>query len=237
MKRFYENATVVANDHGFLVELDGREVKTPEKRQNLSPTKAMADAICQEWNDQDDKVMPDSMPIAKLQNTAIDRVGTRRNDLIAELVKYAGTDLLCYRADFPEDLVKRQSELWQPLLDWVSTKHGITLKVTTGILHVEQDVAKLEKFLQELDSFSLAAFYNITTLCGSVAVGLNVLGGNITAEQAWDAAQLDENYQIGSRLLQLRDYSFGCNPFFISCGIFFLELNLICFVLKRKGSC
>lgn len=196
MKRFYEKAIVVAQDDGFLVELDGREVKTPEKRQNFSPTKAMAEAICQEWNEQEDKVNPDSMPIAKLQNTAIDRVETRRDDLIAELVKYAGTDLLCYRADFPEDLKKQQAEIWQPLLDWVAQTHDITLKVTTGILHVEQDVAKLEKILHGIDSFRLAAFYNITTLCGSVSVALNVFGGNITAEQAWAAAELDENYQI-----------------------------------------
>ena len=106
MKRFYDKAVVVACAAGYLVQLDGREVKTPEKRQNLSPTKAMAEAIGQEWNDQGEKVIPDSMPIAKLQNTAIDRVETRRGDLIAELVKYAGTDLLCYRADFPEDLVR-----------------------------------------------------------------------------------------------------------------------------------
>ncbi|MCK5425917.1 MAG: hypothetical protein KAI89_11115 [Emcibacter sp.] len=196
MKRFYEKASIVAHDRGFLVELDGREVKTPEKRQNLSPTKTVAEAICQEWNEQGEKINPDSMPIAKLQNTAIDRVETRRGDLIAELVKYANTDLLCYRADFPEDLVKQQAEAWQPLLDWVSKTHDITLKVTTGILHVEQDVARLEKTLQNIDSFRLAAFYNITTLCGSVSVALNVLGGNITAAQAWTAAELDENYQI-----------------------------------------
>lgn len=196
MKRFYEKATVVSHDNGFLVELDGRAVKTPEKRPNLSPTKAMAEAICQEWNDQGDRVAPDSMLMVKLQNSAIDRVETRRDDLVAELIKYAGTDLLCYRAAFPEDLAKLQADIWQPLLDWVSATHGITLKVTTGILYVEQDVAQLEKILQEMDSFRLAAFYTITTLCGSVSLALNVSGGNITAEQAWQAAQLDENYQI-----------------------------------------
>ena len=199
MKRFYNQASVVVQGPGFGIELDGREVKTPEKRPNLSPTKAMAEVICQEWNDQQDKVNPDSMLMAKLQNTAIDRVETRRGDLIAELVKYAGTDMLCYRADFPEDLAQRQADTWQPLLDWVMDVHDITLKVTTGIIHVEQDpgqLVKLRHYLEGVDSFRLAAFYNITTLCGSVSVALNVLGGNITAEQAWQAAQLDENFQI-----------------------------------------
>ena len=199
MKRFYDTVTLVDHEAGFFLELDGREVKTPEKRQNLSPTKAMAEAICQEWSEQGDKVDPNSMPIAKLQNTAIDRVETRRNDLIDELVKYAGTDMLCYRADSPDDLVKRQADLWQPLQDWVLQTHKVALKVTTGILHVAQDaeqLARLEIFLQGMDSFRLAAFYNITTLCGSVSVALNVLGGNLSAEQAWEAAELDENYQI-----------------------------------------
>ncbi|MBL4800649.1 MAG: hypothetical protein JKY45_02075 [Emcibacter sp.] len=199
MKRFYKEAIVTAADQGFVVSLDGREVKTPEKRDNVSPTKALAEAICQEWNDQDDKVVPDSMPVAKLQNTAIDRVETRRDDLIAELVKYAGTDMLCYRAEFPVDLAQMQTVQWQPLLDWVLENHGMMLKVTTGILHVGQDageIAKLEKFLRAMGSFHLAAFYNITTICGSVSVALNVLGGNLTTDQAWAAAQLDENYQI-----------------------------------------
>jgi len=199
MKRFYKAAAVVAHDQGFLVELDGKEIKTPKKRPNLSPRKELAEAICAEWNDQSDKVDPAGMLMAKLQNTAIDRVHTRRDDVITELVKYAGTDLLCYRAKFPEDLVQHQTDVWQPLLDWVRDTHDITLIVTTGILHVQQDAGALEKldvFLGGLDSFHLAAFYNITTLCGSVSIALNVLGGNVSAEQAWDAAQLDENYQI-----------------------------------------
>lgn len=203
MKRFYKAAAVVATggsqEQGFLIALDGKEVKTPEKRLNLSPTKALAEAICAEWNEQGDKIDPASMLMAKLQNTALDRVHTRRDDLIAELVKYAGTDLLCYRAEFPEDLAQQQAGLWQPLLDWVCQNHNIKLVVTTGILHVPQEADELEKlgvFLGGLDSFHLAAFHNITTLCGSVSIALNVLGRNICAEQAWTAAELDENYQI-----------------------------------------
>ncbi len=199
MKRFYKQAAVIRIDRGFLVELDGRAVKTPEKRLNISPTRPLATAICREWNDQGDKVNPDSMPMAKLQNTALDRVEIRRGDLIGELVKYADTDLLCYRADYPLDLARRQETLWQPLLDWVSDRHGVDLKVTTGILHLAQEtaqLARLEQYLQGVDSFRLAAFYNITTLCGSVSVALNVMGGNISVEEAWAAAQLDENYQI-----------------------------------------
>lgn len=197
MKRFYERVTLAVRENGYGVELDGCELKTPEKRRNLSPTRKLAEAICQEWQAQEDKIIPDDMPIAKLQNNAIDRVETRRGDLIDELVKYAGADLLCYRAESPDDLARQQADIWQPLLDWVETTHGVALNVTTGIIHIEQDVARLGELLHGFDSFRLTAFYAVTTLCGSVALALNVIGGNITAEQAWQAAQLDENYQIG----------------------------------------
>ena len=198
MKRFYDKAAVAARGDAFAIELDGREVKTPEKRQSLSPTKALAEAICGEWKAQGNRVVPESMPLTRLQNTAIDRVAARRDDLIAQLVTYAGTDLLCYRAEYPPDLAQQQADIWQPLLDWVQKNHEMTLKVTSGILPVEQaagELAKLEGFLKETDSFRLAAFHNITALCGSVSVALNLLGGNLTADGAWTAALLDENYQ------------------------------------------
>jgi len=198
MKRFYKKAAVVPCDGGFTVELDGRDVKTPEKRPNISPTLALAEAICTEWNDQKDKVDLRRMLMAKLQNTALDRVATRQADLIDDLVTYAGSDLLCYRAETPEILAKRQADLWQPLLDWLLAHHDVALTVTTGILPVEQaavELAKLRHFLEGIDHFRLASFYNITTLCGSVSIALNVLGRNISGEQAWAAALLDENFQ------------------------------------------
>jgi len=198
VKRFYKKAAVVAEEQGFAVQLDGREIKTPEKRKNLSPTRRLAEAIRAEWMGQGDEIDLAGMLLTKLQNTAIDRVGPRRQDLIDELVQYAGTDLLCYRADFPADLAERQAKVWQPLLDWVADRHGIRLKVTRGIMHVEQDskhLEKLRRLLDRIDDFHLAAFHNITTLCGSVSIALNVFGGHISVGQAWAAAQLDETYQ------------------------------------------
>lgn len=198
MKRFYKTVTMAARAGGFVIELDGREVKTPEKRPNISPTDKLAQAIHQEWQAQTDSVKPDSMPIAKLQNSALDRVAPRKGEVIDELIKFAGTDLLCYRAEFPGDLVEKQAQIWQPLLDWAGQRHNVTLKVTTGIIHIEQDDTELNRlrdFLCGLDSFRLMAFYTVTTLCGSVALALNLAGGNICAEQVWAAAQLDENYQ------------------------------------------
>lgn len=199
MKRFYEKVSVEPQDGGYGVHLDGRVVKTPAKRPALSPTKAMAEAVAAEWMAQGDKVNPASMPLGKLLYTALDKVACRRDEVITELVGYAKADMLCYPCDFPADLVQKQKELWLPLLTWVREQHDLGFITTTSIAHIDQEEAlleKLRKILEKLDSFRLTAFHNVTGLCSSVCIGLNVLGNNISIEQAWAAAQLDEDFQI-----------------------------------------
>lgn len=199
MKRFYEKVSVEPQDGGYAVHLDGRAVKTPAKRHALSPNRAMAEAVAAEWMAQRDKVNPASMPLGKLLYTALDKVDSRRDEVITELVGYAKADMLCYPCDFPADLVQKQKELWLPLLTWVREQHGLDFITTTSIAHIDQDevlLEKLRKILGKLDSFRLTAFHNVTGLCSSVCIGLNVLGNNISIEQAWAAAQLDEDFQI-----------------------------------------
>lgn len=198
MKRFYEQVTIEEQDGAFTILLDGREVKTPEKRPALIPTKAMAQLVQAEWQAQVEKIDPFSMPLTKLLNTALDRVGPRRADLIDELVNYAGSDQLCYRAEFPDDLVALQEKIWSPLLNWLHETHDVTLHVTTGIMHKEQDeneIAKIRILVEKMEDFELTAFHTLTSLSGSVTIALNHVGGNITIEEAWQAGHLDENYQ------------------------------------------
>jgi len=198
MKRFYENVSVEAVAGGYGIFLDGRMVKTPDKKDAISPTRAMAQAIATEWQAQGDKVDPASMPLGKLLYTALDRVEPRREAVITELLGFAKADMLCYQSDFPADLKQRQKKLWHPLLLWARETHGLEFKVTHSIAHIEQDPSMLDKLhevLQGVDSFRLTALYNIVGLCSSVCVGLNILGRNITVEQAWAAAQLDEDFQ------------------------------------------
>lgn len=198
MKRFYEQAAVAKKDGGYIILLDGREVKTPEKRTALIPTKAMADVVQGEWQAQVEKIDPFSMPLTKLLNTGLDRVGPRRADLIDELVNYAGSDQLCYRAEFPDDLVALQEKTWSPLLDWLRQTHEVTLLVTTGIIHKEQrveEIAKIRGLLEKMADFKLTAFHALTSISGSVTIAFNHVGGNITLEEMWQAGHLDENYQ------------------------------------------
>lgn len=198
MKRFYKKVSVSEQGNMYTVLLDGKAIKTPEKSLFVMPTKKMAEAAAKEWGAQEQDIDPISMPITKLINTAIDRVDRRREDIIDELVNYVGSDQLCYRAEEPIELIELQNELWNPLLSRMKENHDISLKLTTGITFIQQDPMALNKIrvlLQKIESYKLTAFYSMITINGSVSIGFNLFEGHIDVEHAWDAGQLDENFQ------------------------------------------
>ncbi|WP_321390003.1 ATP12 family chaperone protein [Emcibacter sp.] len=199
MKRFYKNVDLGEQDGGYVILLDGRAVKTPERRLVMAPNQDLADSLAQEWRDQGEDVLPRTMPMNKYLCTAIDRVATQRESLIEELVGYGGSDQICYRAEHPADLVSRQQEVWDPIVKWMGKEMGIFLKTTSGIIHVEQERAemdKLRRLLAVLNEFEIAALHNMTTLTGSVSIGMALLHDRIDLDRAWAASQLDEEYQI-----------------------------------------
>lgn len=199
--RFYKSVTVAesADGKGFGVLLDGRTVKTPARRNLEVPGRGLAQALAAEWSGQQAVIDPAAMPLTRLVNTALDGVASRTTEVAADIVKYAGSDLVCYRADFPEGLVARQIELWDPVLAWLARRFGSELRVQCGLMHVAQPQAALDAFaavVAPLDAFSLTALHVMTTLMGSAVLALAVLEGELSPEAAWDAAHVDEDWQI-----------------------------------------
>ena len=195
-RRFYKTVTVT-DDNG--VALDGRVVKTPMKAPLRLPNRALAEAVAAEWEAQGEKIMPSTMYFTKLANTAIDRVGAHRAEILAELLEYAGSDLVCYRADRPEALVARQAEHWNPVVDWARTVLDAPMEVTVGVIHTPQPETALKAIasaLTELDDFQVAAFHGVMTIGGSALVALMVARGVMSAEAAWETCHVDEDYQI-----------------------------------------
>jgi chaperone required for assembly of F1-ATPase len=199
MKRFYEKVTIEKEPAGYSIFLDGKPIKTPAKASIFLPTEALAEAIAEEWQRQTEKVEPASMPLMQAAATTIDRVATQRQKVIDDIIAYGGTDLLCYRATYPATLVERQSTAWDPLLHWVKSRYGVTLKKTTSIAHIAQDedeLAKLAAIVHAQKDMTLAPLYNITALCGSLVIGLAILDGHLTAEKAFEISELDETYTL-----------------------------------------
>ena len=197
-KRFYEDAATACGEGGFSVLLDGRPVKTPRGAPLILPGKALALAIAQEWQDQPSEIHPETMPLTRLAVTAIDRVRPEREAVVQAVSAYAETDLLCYRAETPPDLAARQAQLWQPLLDWCRDFYGVRLRVTTGVIPVEQPPQALHVLRGAVDACDdphLAALSTLTADSGSLILALALMAGRIDAAAAWEAALLDERYQ------------------------------------------
>lgn len=198
MKRFYREATVAPVAEGFAVLLDGKTLRTPAKNELVVVSRVLAEAIATEWQGQEATVKL-ALPLTRLVSTAIDRVAPRHNEIVAEVTKYAGTDLLCYRAATPAELAARQHALWQPLLDWADARFDARLVVTHSITPVAQPpeaLAALERAVAAHGAMELMALHLATTACGSLILGLALLAGHLSPAEAFAAAELDESFEI-----------------------------------------
>lgn len=200
VKRFYADVDVVPAEHGgYLVRLDGRTIRTPAKRPFVVPTEPLAAAIRDEWSAQAETVDPGSMPNTRLANTVIDAVATQAEAVRADIVAFAASDLLCYRASHPKELVECQRAHWDPVLAWAARVHAIRLTVVEGLMPVGQPAAALARvaaLVDGYDLFRLASLHVVTTLAGSAILALALLEGQLSADAAWGAAHVDEDHQI-----------------------------------------
>ncbi len=198
-RRFWTTAMVVSVEGGYGVHLDARPVRTPLKAPLVLPTAALAEAVAAEWQAQGDTVDPLTMPFTRTANSAIDTVVVQF-DVIARMVsEYGGSDLLCYRAEGPAELVALQSDAWNPVLSWATAELGAPLRTTVGIVHVAQpsaSLATLHGLVAGLTHFRLAAFHDLVALSGSLVLALAVVRGWIIADEAWRLSRIDENWQI-----------------------------------------
>lgn len=199
-KRFYEQASVVAGEGGFAVRLDGKPVRTPGRALLALPTEAAANLVAAEFEAQAEVIDPVSMPTLRLVNTAIDGVAADPQAVLEDVLRFASSDLLCYRADGPEGLVARQNEHWDPVLDWARSNLGARFNLAEGVIHVEQPreaIAALGIHLnQRAEPLRLAAIHVMTSLTGSALLAIAVDAGEIDVEQAWTAGHVDEDWQI-----------------------------------------
>ena len=199
-KRFYKEVSTDRIDEGFRILLDGRPVRTPGKKLLAVPAQPIADRLLAEWDGQGEEIDPAKMPVTRLVNTAIDGVADNLDAVFEEIVRFSGTDMLCYRADSPEGLVARQREGWDPIIRWAADAKGARFILVEGVMHQEQPVPALEAFAAALaawrDPLALACVHTVTTLTGSALLGLALAEGVIDADKAWSLAHIDEDWQI-----------------------------------------
>ena len=198
-KRFYKEASAgEKGEGGFPVLLDGKTVRTPARQPLSAPTRALAQAIADEWQAQEDVIDPARMPLTRLANAAIDAVAAQAQPVAEEVARYLGSDLVVYRASTPAGLVERQSEGWDPVLAFARDELGARFVQIEGVTFSEQPPQAIHAARAHIptDAWRLAAVSSITTLTGSALLALMLARGAITPDAAWEAAHLDEDWQM-----------------------------------------
>ncbi|RCS24103.1 ATPase [Phyllobacterium salinisoli] len=198
-KRFYQAVTVAeAEGGGYGIYLDGKPVRTPGRRILALPTAAAAQIVANEFARQVDVIDPSRMPATRLANTAIDGVADDPQAVAEDLLRFAASDMLFYRAEAPEALVKRQAERWDPLIDWASSSLGAHFILAEGVMPVSQPREALAAFGVHVgairEAVALAALHTMTTLTGSAILALAIAKGEIGAREGWELAHIDEDW-------------------------------------------
>jgi chaperone required for assembly of F1-ATPase len=198
-KRFWKNAHVVSSETGYLIKLDDKILKTPAKKQMLLPTEALAKKVASEWGEQVEEIDPTTMPFTKSSNAALDKVSEQFEEVSSLLGEYGDTDLLYYRADSPPELQKRQKTGWDPIVNWAENTFKVQINCGTGIVYIPQDTKLFSEInikINSLSIFELAAFYDMVSITGSLILGLAIINGRLSAEEAYQLSRIDEQWQL-----------------------------------------
>ncbi|TJZ90016.1 ATPase [Paracoccus gahaiensis] len=198
-RRFWTTVTLRAAEGGVEILLDDRQLLTPNKHRLILPTERLARALAAEWEAQQGTIDPRTMPLTRAANSAVEKVAPQAEGVAAMLAEYGGTDLLCYRATEPELLIARQAADWDPLIDWAATHLRAPLRITHGVIPVDQDpaaLARLRAQIDALDLYGLTALHDLVTIPGSLVLGLAVVAGRIDGAEAHRLSRIDEDFQI-----------------------------------------
>lgn len=218
-KRFWTETTVAPMDEGFTVQLDGRGLRTPLKAPLIVPTEAAAALIAAEWDAQEGRIDPGAMPATRAANAAIDKVTGQQAEVTELIAAYGDSDLICYRATAPQELIAREAAAWDPLVGWAATAFGARLNVQTGVMHVPQPPEALRALsapLHRMSAFELTAFHDLVSMSGSLVIGLASIAELAPTDTLWSWSRIDEDWQTelwgpddeAQTLAELRKMSF-----------------------------
>ncbi|HVY15631.1 MAG TPA: ATP12 family protein [Rhodopila sp.] len=203
MKRFWDQASAAPVEGGFEIHLDGKPMRLPSSVPLLVRSERLARAIAAEWQaaggGKGGEMSFSDTPLTRLAGTAQERIAPDPHPTVDAIARYGESDLLCYRAETPAELVRRQTEGWQPWLDWMAATHGAPLRVTAGVGFVRQHhdtVAALRNVVAAYDADALAGLGVAVPALGSLVLGLALAAGMLDAEAAHRLASLDELFQM-----------------------------------------
>lgn len=187
---------VVKVNGNYGITFNGPNIMMPSGAPFAVKSKKLAELCAGEWSAQGVAVQPDTMPIVRLANVALDRTSISREDMVALIVKHAANDLVCQRVETPELLVRRQAATWDPLLRWSKSRLKFEPMVGIGPATPKNDAAPIAEAARKLDDYRLAALGQAAALAESAIIGFALVLGHLTGRAAFEAALLNRLYQL-----------------------------------------
>jgi chaperone required for assembly of F1-ATPase len=195
VKRFWDTVTLTEDGEEFLVLLDGRPIHLPNGGLLRVGPPALAEAIAEEWRVAGGAKGGDM----SFGDTPLTRIaGTARERIAADPAPTADA-IARYRAEIPRALAQRQTEHWQPWLDWAALTFGAPLRVTSGVVPVRQhrdSIGALRRAVRGYDPYLLAGLGVAVPALGSLVLGLALVEARLDAAEAHALGALEELFQV-----------------------------------------
>lgn len=198
IKRFYETVSVAPDEERFLIQLDGRTALTSKRNALSAPTQALAEAVVEEWESQREQVRFTTMPLTRLLSAAVDGGATSAKGWRQDVLKYLGSDLICYRAEGADGLISKQAKAWDPYVDWFRREFDAALVVTNGVVFADQPpdaISCVNNILQIESPETLLALKTATSISGSGVMALALWKREFAPEEIFEASRVDERFQ------------------------------------------
>ena len=184
--------------NSYEILLDNNILKTPLKNELIIPNAKIAEEIYKEWNQETNFLNTDNMVFYGIISTSIDKIFDNRKQYVDDVLDFVNTDLICYRADKPIDLVQWQSKNWDPIISKVEKYINYKINIFKGIMPVRQDKQihlKITTFLTEFSDLEIAVLHRITNITGSIFLTLCILKNDKIKKNAFELSYLDELWQ------------------------------------------
>lgn len=200
-QKFWKNVEVNQDVQGYSIFLDGRILKTPQKKVVIMPNKFIATAVAKEWQSQESHIKPRTMPLSRLVMTLIDQLQDnpqKQAQWMDEAIQYLETDLLLFPSPSPQELYMKEQMQWLPLIDWIGDVLHHQFHVYEGLVvsqYNHKAMVYLKEFIQNYSFWKQAAFATLVSVCGSAIVAFAVAEGKIDGDRAKKAVLVQEYYQ------------------------------------------
>ncbi|QNT78973.1 ATP12 chaperone protein [Entomobacter blattae] len=202
--RFWEKVLLREEDQGYGIVLDKKPLKLPSGEPLVIHNLALAKTIQKEWaglggGQKGQAFCFSDIPLTRIVGTMEGLIRHDIKSVIAKLIEYAQSDLLCFHSEKPKQIAKRQQEEWLPIVTWFSKKYQLSIKVTTT-LHVpdfsQETIDRLTVLLDSLTLIEVTVLSLLVPLAGSLILGMAYLDETVTIDEVFSLSTLPERVQM-----------------------------------------